>query len=929
MKKLLLFFLFISSVIYAQPLIVQPPNIIECIVLEGTELTHFDLTSNNEIILNNLDPLLFGIIFFENQNDAENNTNPIINPTDYGIGWLLDKLIYVKVTELVNPTSYAITFFGIEKKSISAGFPNDLQVYESQFDNVAAFNLTLNEITIRDGYDSVNASVQYYPSLEDATNNTNTIANPTTYTNLQNNQIIGVRLTSNIYGCYSVRYFKIVVVDVENIISIPNVTFKNKLLMSSTNDFIALNENNSKIKVDINNDGEIQSYEASLIYYLYVEGTATINFEGIQFFPNLKELWSDNSLATSITIPSTSTIERFYCQQCNELANLNIIGLSQLEYLTITFAPLNTVDLTGCSSLFALDLYECPTNNINVSNLSNLSWVSFHNGNLTSLDISNNYYLQGLDITGNDFTELDFSNKPFFYDLKCTNNPNLSFVNLKNSKVQSATSQIFSGNPNLMFVCCDDSELNTIQNIAEAEGNISVNFNSYCSFTPGGNFNTISGTMIFDENNNGCDAIDLPQPNIKININDGTNQGATFTNNLGNYSFFTQTGNFSLTPNVENPSWFNFSPTTATIPFANNNDNVVNQNFCITANGIHPDLEIVIVPIIPARPGFDAVYKIVYKNKGNQVVTRTINFTYNESVLDFVSSSLVPNNSGSGFMNWTVPNIAPFQSGSILVTFNVNSPQETPAVNIGDVLDFNANIDVTADDVIADNNFDFNQTVVGSYDPNDITCLEGNALPLADIGTYLHYNIRFENTGTAPAENIVVKSEIDLAQYNIQSLQIMESSHPMEVKVTGNIAEFIFQTINLDTGGHGNILLKLKSNAAMTYNQVVNSADIFFDYNFPIETNDEQTVFADLSKDDFNKDLSIQIYPNPAAHIITVKADGTINAVQLFDAQGRLLFTKLINENTTEIDLSIYSSGIYFINVSTLTGKQTRKIIKK
>jgi hypothetical protein len=48
------------------------------------------------------------------------------------------------------------------------------------------------------------------------------------------------------------------------------------------------------------------------------------------------------------------------------------------------------------------------------------------------------------------------------------------------------------------------------------------------------------------------------------------------------------------------------------------------QNFCITANGVHPDLEIVIAPIIPARPGFSAEYQIVYKNKGNQVMSQSI-----------------------------------------------------------------------------------------------------------------------------------------------------------------------------------------------------------------------------------------------------------------------------------------------------------------
>lgn len=157
----------------------------------------------------------------------------------------------------------------------------------------------------------------------------------------------------------------------------------------------------------------------------------------------------------------------------------------------------------------------------------------------------------------------------------------------------------------------------------------------------------------------------------------------------------------------------------------------------------------------------------------------------------------------------------------------------------------------------------------------------------------------------------------------------MESSHPVTVKVTGNIAEFIFQNIDLDTGGHGNILLKLKSNAAMPQNEVINSADIYFDYNFPIFTNDEQTVFADLSKDDFIKEGSIQVYPNPTENVIHVKAEGTINAIQLFDVQGRLLMTKMSSENIQTVDLSNYKTGVYFISVSTSSGKSTVKVIKK
>lgn len=646
-----------------------------------------------------------------------------------------------------------------------------------------------------------------------------------------------------------------------------------------------------------------------------------LNLEGLV---NLLFLDCKINQLSSLDLTGLTSLEYIFAG-LNEITALDVSDLSAVKELYLNTNQMSSLDLTGLITLENLTISSNLFTSVNLTGL-NLKQLDCKNNFLTTLDVSAISTLEYLNCNNNQLQTLDLNNCTSLSNFYCGNN-DLTSLFIKNGVNESILS--FPGNPNLQFICADESQINSIQTTINTLGMDATVSNSYCSFTPGGNYNTITGSMKFDTNNNGCDATDLPQPNIKININDGTNQGATFTNNLGNYNFFTQTGSFTLTPDVENPSWFNFSPSSATIPFVNNDDNVVNQNFCLSANGIHPDLEIVIVPILPARPGFDAIYKIVYKNKGNQTVQGFVNFTFNDNVLDFVSSSVVPNSTEVSALHWTVPNIAPFQSGTILVTLNVNSPQETPAVNIGDVLAFNAFIDVSTDDIWTDNTFDFNQTVVGSYDPNDITCLQGNSLPLNAIGKYLHYNIRFENTGTASAENIVVKNTIDLTQYDIQSLQIMESSHPMEVKVTGNIAEFIFQSIDLDTGGHGNILLKLKSNVAMPASEVINSADIYFDYNFPIFTNDEQTVFADLSKNDFVKDNSIQVYPNPTENTIHVKADNVINSIALYDVQGRILTTKLGNENAVILDLSAYSSGIYYLNITTEKGKHTQKIIKK
>src|SRR5690606_20270310 len=110
----------------------------------------------------------------------------------------------------------------------------------------------------------------------------------------------------------------------------------------------------------------------------------------------------------------------------------------------------------------------------------------------------------------------------------------------------------------------------------------------------------------------------------------------------GEYLFFTQEGTYIIIPDIENPSFFEITPPISAAIFQNNNNNEEIINFCVTPNGINPDVEVVIAPLLPARPGFDATYKVVYRNKGNQTVSGNINIEFDDTRLDFVSST--PNN---------------------------------------------------------------------------------------------------------------------------------------------------------------------------------------------------------------------------------------------------------------------------------------------
>lgn len=843
------------------------------------------------------------------------------------------------------------------------------------------------------------------------------------------------------------------------IVNIPDANFKAKLLMASPDNQIAYSTNvNGHIKIDSNNDGEIQVSEAAQVTYLDVQFSNINSVVGIEFFTNLIQFYCTNNNLSTIDVSGLVNLNYLYLKEnnltqidvsalvnlktldCegNNLTSLDLSSLTNLENLFVNYNQLTTITFNAsgvfkkihCTGnvLTSLDLSMFPTlteiycsNNLltslNVANLVNLKMLFCGYNQLTSIDVSDlialtslqcfNNLLTSLDLTGltsvlyfgchnNLLTTIDFSSlnsvrnislgnegfgtvdfstlnnpdlvvgfdfwggnqtvldlsvlpnllKTSYYYTNLTsvdisenhnvdevfffNNFDLTYVNMKNGKLNSS---FFSVCPLLEFVCTDDVETVNVQNQLNDYGLASVVCNSYCSYVPGGNYNTITGTLTVDNNNNGCDTADGFNPYIRLNITGGLSSGATFTNAAGQYGFYTLAGNFTVSPNIENPSWFTISPNNANFNFTNTNNNSATQNFCITPNGIHPDLEIVIAPVVPSRPGFEAVYKIVYRNKGNQTLSQAygINFFYNNNLMDLVSTSIVPTSVVSGGISWDYANLQPFESREILVTFNINAPTAANPVNINDVLTFTASILPQAgDENTSDNLYVYNEVVIGSYDPNDITCLEGDVVSPAEIGDYLHYMIRFENTGTAEAENIVVRTEVNPADFDINSLQLLNTSHPVNAKITGNVVEFIFQNILLESGGHGNVLLKVKSKDTLQQGDNVNKrANIYFDYNYPVATNEAETIFQALSNPDFEQDQSISVYPNPTKDKVNVSGDFTLQSVQLYDVQGRLLQTQLANDNQSIIDISVHSNGVYFIKVTSDKGIKVGKIVKE
>jgi hypothetical protein len=475
--------------------------------------------------------------------------------------------------------------------------------------------------------------------------------------------------------------------------------------------------------------------------------------------------------------------------------------------------------------------------------------------------------------------------------------------------------------PNLSFICVDEGERPNIQaKITQLGLQNQVQVNSYCSFTPGGTFYTVNGSTQFDSNGNGCDAGDFAIPNQQFTISNGTETGTIISDASGNYVLNVGQGTHTITPIIQNPTGFIVSPSNSVVNFPSQNSPIT-QNFCIAAGTPLHDFEITLIPLNPAVPGFDSNYKIVYKNTGNTIDSGTIILNFPDAVLDFVSASILPITNSGGTLNWSFDNLMPFEIRTINLTFNLNQPMETPPLNGGDVLHFTTSIAESGVVQPFPNNHLLNQTLVNSFDPNDKICLEGETLGTDFIGGYVSYKIRFENTGTFPAQNIVVKDIIDMSKFDITTLTPVIGSHNFYTRIAGNKVEFIFENINLpfdDASNDGYVVFKIKLLPSVTQGiNFSNQASIYFDYNFPIITNTTNSVIENLGVTSFDFENQFTIFPVPTTNVLQLisKDNLEISDIELYNSMGQIIQKAIGNQQS--IDVSNLSKGSYYLKIKT------------
>ena len=195
---------------------------------------------------------------------------------------------------------------------------------------------------------------------------------------------------------------------------------------------------------------------------------------------------------------------------------------------------------------------------------------------------------------------------------------------------------------------------------------------------------------------------------------------------------------------------------------------------------------------------------------------------------------------------------------------------------------------------------------------------------------------KFQNTGNDTAFTVLIIDTLsDFLDLN--SFEILSSSHPMLVNNYEGVIWFRFNHINLPDSGtnemmsHGYVKyrVKLKNNISIG-NSVLNTAYIYFDFNEAIVTNTAITTLTTFSSVKDNKTSPLFIYPNPVMDNLSIKSNEQILSIKIFDVTGKIVFSENVNRLfVKEIDIKSLSKGVYHINVITINSVQEQPLIKQ
>ncbi|MFT4610976.1 MAG: gliding motility-associated-like protein [Glaciecola sp.] len=178
------------------PIANMPSTFLACDDISNNGEESIDLSLQNNQVLGSLSSALFLVTYYNNEADANNETNSLDNNYLATNG----EIIFVRLEN--NETGcYDITQFDV----LIYEHPQAAQTIilcDEDHDEVTSFDLTVSEPDLYPVLPSY-ITISYFESLEDLNTDTNLILNPTNYTNTSNPQIVYIKVFNTLANCFA------------------------------------------------------------------------------------------------------------------------------------------------------------------------------------------------------------------------------------------------------------------------------------------------------------------------------------------------------------------------------------------------------------------------------------------------------------------------------------------------------------------------------------------------------------------------------------------------------------------------------------------------------------------------------------------------------------------------------------------------------
>lgn len=258
------------------------------------------------------------------------------------------------------------------------------------------------------------------------------------------------------------------------IVNIPDANFKAKLLLASPSNTIAANALNVSIKIDANNNNEIEVSEALQVARLNVYSSGISSLTGLASFTNLHLLNCSDNQITSLDLTGLNSLVNLVCAY-NQIPELNF-GAINLQELQCHYNLLTDLDVSNMSNLYILFCGNNQLSSLNISGSINLIELDAGTNLLTTIDLNGLPTLEDINLDANLLTSIDLSSLPNVVNVDIVGN-HLTEILCKNGHNENL---FFISNPDLYHICGDDSQISSLQNQVASYGYTNCTVDSAC-----------------------------------------------------------------------------------------------------------------------------------------------------------------------------------------------------------------------------------------------------------------------------------------------------------------------------------------------------------------------------------------------------------------------------------------------------------------